>query len=149
MYASAHARYTVYMEMIAGFFRSRKGRELLLAATLGLLAVISFGLGRLSAFESRTPPVALVMRDPAVTTAAQTSSDSVLPTDVSSNEKVVAETAVQTHAGMYVASKSGSVYHLPWCSGAKRIKDENKIWFASKDEAERAGYRPAANCKGI
>ncbi len=51
--------------------------------------------------------------------------------------------------GQYVASKSGKSYHLPWCGGAKQIKEENKIWFATKEEAEAKGYAPAKNCKGI
>ena len=55
----------------------------------------------------------------------------------------------QTTTGSYVASKSGTKYYLPWCGGVKRIKDENKVWFKTKDEAEGAGYSPAANCKGI
>ena len=48
-----------------------------------------------------------------------------------------------------VASKNGSVYHYTWCPGAKRIKEENKIYFNSKEEAEAAGYRPAKNCEGL
>lgn len=51
--------------------------------------------------------------------------------------------------GQYVASKNGEAYYLPWCSGANRIKEENKIWFASKEEAEGRGYRPAKTCKGM
>lgn len=51
--------------------------------------------------------------------------------------------------GKYVASKSGTKYHLPTCSGAKRIKEENKVWFQTKEEAQAAGYEPAANCKGL
>jgi len=51
--------------------------------------------------------------------------------------------------GQVVASKSGSKYHLPWCSGAQAIKEENKVWFASREAAEAAGYEPAANCKGL
>jgi hypothetical protein len=49
----------------------------------------------------------------------------------------------------YVASKKGTKYHLPTCIGAKSIKEGNRIWFGSKSEAERAGYSPAGNCKGI
>jgi methylphosphotriester-DNA--protein-cysteine methyltransferase len=49
----------------------------------------------------------------------------------------------------YVASKNGTKYHLPWCSGAQRIKDENKVWFKTKEDAEKAGFMPASNCKGI
>ena len=51
--------------------------------------------------------------------------------------------------GTYVASKTGTKYHLPGCSGAKRIKEENKVWFETKEQAAAAGYEPAANCPGI
>lgn len=51
--------------------------------------------------------------------------------------------------GQYVASKTGKSYHLPWCGGAKQIKEENKVWFATKEEAEARGYAPAGNCPGI
>lgn len=51
--------------------------------------------------------------------------------------------------GQYVASKNGTRYYLPWCGGAKQIKEENKVWFTSKEDAERAGYTAAKNCKGI
>lgn len=48
-----------------------------------------------------------------------------------------------------IASKNGSVYHYIWCPGAKQIKEENKIYFNSKQEAEKAGYRAAKNCEGL
>lgn len=51
--------------------------------------------------------------------------------------------------GMYVGSKTGKTYHLPWCSGARRIKDENRVWFQTKSDAELRGYMPATNCVGI
>src|SRR3989344_6431893 len=35
--------------------------------------------------------------------------------------------------GEVVASKNGTKYFLPWCGGASQIKDENKIWFSSKE----------------
>lgn len=54
-----------------------------------------------------------------------------------------------TPAGMYVGSKSGSTYYLPWCSGVKRIHEENKIWFQNKAEAVNKGYKPSRTCKGI
>ncbi|MDB4992261.1 MAG: protein of unknown function with transrane region [Parcubacteria group bacterium] len=52
-------------------------------------------------------------------------------------------------AGTYVASKTGTKYYLPSCATAKRIKDENKVWFNTKAEAEAKGYGPASNCKGL
>ena len=59
-----------------------------------------------------------------------------------SDEKYLPESRI-------VASKKGSKYHLEDCSGAKRIKEENKIWFNSEKEARKAGYEPAANCPGL
>ncbi len=49
----------------------------------------------------------------------------------------------------YVASKNGTKYYLPTCGSAKRIKEENRVWFATKGEAEAAGFGPAANCPGL
>jgi hypothetical protein len=48
-----------------------------------------------------------------------------------------------------VASKSGTKYHLVSCASASRIKDTNRIYFASATEAESAGYTKAANCPGL
>ncbi len=55
----------------------------------------------------------------------------------------------EPNTGLYVGSKSGSKYHLPNCPGAQRISAENKVWFASKEDALAKGYTPAANCKGL
>ena len=51
--------------------------------------------------------------------------------------------------GSYVASKNGGAYYFPWCGIAGRIKDENKVWFASRAAAEKAGYKPSTNCHGL
>lgn len=51
--------------------------------------------------------------------------------------------------GQYVASKAGKKYYLTSCSGAKSIKESNKIFFATKAAAEARGYTPAATCKGM
>lgn len=45
-----------------------------------------------------------------------------------------------------VVSKNSNKYHYSWCAGAKRIKEENKIWFNSVQEAESGGYALAGNC---
>jgi len=60
-----------------------------------------------------------------------------------------AQPAPIPEARIYVASKNGTKYYLPACGTAKRIKEENKVWFGTKEEAEAAGYGPAANCPGL
>ena len=57
--------------------------------------------------------------------------------------------AVPEAGGEVVASKTGTKYFLPWCSGAKNISAENLVTFPSAEEAKAGGYTPAANCKGL
>ncbi len=51
--------------------------------------------------------------------------------------------------GKYVASKNGTKYYLPSCGTVNRIKEENKIYFNTKEEAEAAGFGPSSTCKGL
>ena len=104
----------------------RKGKEALSVAILLLLVSAAFGVGYLTG------------RD-----AGQGSELSV------SKIPLTEATTSWPAGGGYVASKTGSKYYLPWCGGAKSIKVENKIQFATRADAESAGYTPAANCKGI
>jgi len=64
-------------------------------------------------------------------------------------EYLANESTNSVENAVYVGSKNSDKYHLPWCSGAKRIVEANKVTFTSKEEAEAAGYKPAANCPGI
>lgn len=113
----------------------------MLTATLFFVGAISFGLGRLSVDTQALNKALLCAPPAAFTTTAETQTSAV----VLHNETHPAAEGTAP----YVASKTGSVYHFPWCAGAKRIKEENKVWFGSKTEAEAAGYRPATNCKGL
>ena len=47
--------------------------------------------------------------------------------------------------GKYIASKTGAKYHAPKCDWAKKIKKSNAVWFNSKEEAKKAGYK-AGSC---
>lgn len=55
----------------------------------------------------------------------------------------------ESTTGVYVASRNGTKYYLPSCGGAGRIKEENKVWFQSAEEALAAGYTAASNCPGL
>ncbi|MHB1086187.1 MAG: Ada metal-binding domain-containing protein [Minisyncoccota bacterium] len=95
---------------------------LFLALTLVVLA--SFGLGRLSALVDAKPLIEL------------------------HTASLVAGQGMAV-GGQYVASRSGSTYYFPWCSGALKIAPANERWFASEQAAKAAGYRPAKNCNGL
>jgi hypothetical protein len=48
--------------------------------------------------------------------------------------------------GNFVASINGVAFYPKNCKAADRIKEENKIWFNTAEEASAQGYKPAANC---
>ncbi len=118
--------------------------EVQLAILIIVVSLASFTLGRLSMVEN-TPQSQGITQVSNVNMAA--------PAPLVVVEKVEEKTETlqptQNEAKNYVGSKNGTKYHLPWCGSAKQIKEENKVWFSSKEEAEAQGYTPASNCKGI
>lgn len=48
--------------------------------------------------------------------------------------------------GSVLASKSGKKYYFPWCSGVKRIKMENRIYFETELEAQDKGLTLSKTC---
>lgn len=121
-------------------FVKRNQNDLILVGGIILVSLISFGVGRLTAPQPVAPePIVIENAIP----AAELSQNEI------PKEEEESGGGVASQVGKYVASISGTKYHLPDCSGAKRIKEENKVWFNSKEEAEKAGYEPAGNCPGL
>lgn len=112
-----------------------------------LVGVASFGLGRWSV--SQTADMNLQKGNEAITYTQQASVSEARKegTDVKDIQRDT--NSAQDTNTQYVGSKNGTKYHLPTCPGAKQIKEENKVYFASKADAQKAGYTPASNCKGI
>ncbi len=118
-----------------------------------LAATGSFGLGMLAEravakhdnLEFTTIPVTGQL-GAAASSAVEQQSKGIATGTPAAIEKAA---TVAPSGGKYVASKTGTRYYLPSCSSANRIKPENRVWFASKEEAEAAGLGPAANCPGL
>jgi hypothetical protein len=54
-----------------------------------------------------------------------------------------------TQAGkLFAASKNSTLYHTPDCQYVKRIKEENRVWFGSAEEAQAAGKSPHSCISG-
>lgn len=88
-----------------------------------LATVGSFGLGRLSVAQQYT-------REDSVSIVVPELEDLTL----------------DTSKFAFVASKSGTRYYPKTCKAANRIKDENKVYFETKAEAEESGLTPATGC---
>lgn len=110
-------------------------------ALLVLVGFLSFGLGRMSIVEDNISKTAINKEAESYTQRAVP----LVAVATSSKE----DTSLVSDSVMYVGSKNSDKYHLLWCSGAKRITEENKVFFKSKEEAESAGYKPAGNCPGL
>jgi hypothetical protein len=124
----------------------RKAEPHLVPIVVVLVGVTAFGLGRLSAPGQGSVAEVPRLQAAAVVEASPVAEVKVQPAAATSAKPTA---GVGESAGHYVASQSGSKYYLPSCSGAARIKEENRIYFASVAEARTAGYTPAANCPGL
>jgi len=105
-----------------------------------LIGTLGFGLGRWSKIEESKTPV--LIENPILVgeSTAKTATALNTPTTTISNNNA---------SKNFVASKNGTKYHYPWCPSAGSIKEGNKIWFATIEEARAAGYAPASNCPGL
>jgi len=112
-------------------------KELYLATIIILTAVISFGLGRLSKIrEEKTPITIENVKENEETSESKSLSTSNVDSGIKADK-------------IFVASRNGKKYYYAWCESANVIKEQNRIWFSTQAEAEKAGYQPAANCKGL
>lgn len=64
---------------------------------------------------------------------------------VASTSPAVTPTTADVVAKMYVGSINSDKYHHRDCAAANQIKEENKVWFATPQDAEAAGYT-ASKC---
>jgi len=101
------------------------------------VALICFGMGRLSA--PKTEPILIKNLERA-------NVENLIPEQ---DKRIIQKENQGDIKGAVVGSKNSDKYHLPDCPGAKQISEQNKIWFNSIKEAEKAGYKPATNCPGL
>ena len=52
----------------------------------------------------------------------------------------------ETSKTRFIASKRGKYFYPEWCSSAKRIKEQNRVYFNSAKEAQNAGYKISDSC---
>lgn len=122
---------------LAGAFGEARAKqsEIVLGIAVVLIAIIAFKSGQISTFRQLNEPLKIKYA-PAVINNKPSSPQ----TSPSINQ------SLQKLDLRVIASKNSSLYHFLWCSGAQRIKEGNKITFASEEEAQSRGYKIASNC---
>jgi hypothetical protein len=113
------------MEKIKRFLEGKQGKDILTVLIVVLVGLGSFGLGRLS--------------------KNVVSEGLKIEYTEGSLEASIAEAT--TTKKNFFASKRGSKYYSLGCSGGKTIKQENRVFFNTKEEAEKAGYELSVSCK--
>ncbi len=105
-------------------------------------AVVSFYLGYVARIETRTSAATAsrsIQNGPLSDAGGNTTND--VP-----SLKTAPKTSSQATTGNFVASKNGTKYYPTSCSGAKRIKDANKVFYQTAAEAQADGYSLASGC---
>jgi len=95
--------------------------DIILTISIVLISLMIFGTGLL--INSSKDKESIIIQNP---------SASVSSTIINSDNSI--------KEGMFVGSSNSNKYHWPDCSFAKRIADENRVWFSSEQEAKDAGY---------
>lgn len=119
-----------------------------------VIASIFFALGRLSVLEERHVPIKIGYPNSSETAMVLAGVGTKTPenaTPLSEDQSSSGEARLLPlqEGGQVIGSKNGKKYYFPWCGTVKMIKPENQIKFSSIEEARKAGYLPAANCKGL
>ena len=112
-------------EKIKGWLEKDEVTHGLMVFTVILVGLAGFGLGKLSSHAES--PVYIEYAKETGDEQESASSD--------------------THSGQIVASKNGTKFYLPSCRGVGNIREENKIYFQTEEEAVAAGYTKASGCK--
>jgi hypothetical protein len=123
------------MEKIKQFIESEKGKDIMVVLIVILVGLSSFELGRLSKDKDFSGvKIEYLTQDSIQTTNHESTTD---------RSKALSPSETKP----FFASSNGSKYYYIGCSGGKTIKQENKIYFTTKEEAERAGYELSTSCK--
>lgn len=132
------------MEKIKQFIDSEKGKDILIVIIVILVGLGSFQLGRLSK-ENGSEGIKIdytgVNQDKNTNQATNViSAISGIGSLESTNP-----TSQKTDKN-YFASNRGSKYYSLSCSAGKTIKQENRVYFTTGEEAEQAGYTLSSSC---
>lgn len=105
---------------------------------LGLISVgiIGYEVGLTRGLSEKASPISIEVVEPKNAPKGEVSTAGTVLGESSASKQTIPTQCV------FVGSKNSTLYHLPKCAAARRIKEENKRCFASKEDAESKGYRP-------
>ncbi len=123
------------MQKIKEFIESEKGKDILIVIIVILVGLSSFELGRLSKGSDSSG----IKIEYPNQIGNQPASAILSQNYLSANTK--------TSRKSFFASSKGNKYYSIGCSAGKTIRQENRVYFATGEEAQKAGYEPSSSCK--
>jgi hypothetical protein len=121
--------------------KKEHGREIMLFASVLVIGVVGFEIGLVEGQSMLSKPLVIEVSSKPV--LSQSSENGVIQDGNKQAVTAQNQNSSVTNANcVFVGSKNSNKYHLPTCSFAKRIKDTNKVCFASEEDAKSKGYVP-------
>lgn len=118
----------------------KKGRERQNTIVAGLILLLIFFLGMGIGLLIRQPESNPIIIDKNVKVGLPFTTNKI------TQQTELSENLINFSGGNFVASINGKAYYPKGCKSASIIKEENRIWFESAEEAEGEGYARAKNC---
>lgn len=131
------------MEKIKQFLESEKGKDILIVIIVILVGLGSFELGRLSK-EANSSGIKIGYLNQDLQQGINQVGNVISTTE---STKVVNYQNSNSVGKNFFASSRGSKYYPLNCSAGKTIKQENRVYFATGEEAETAGYALSSSCQ--
>jgi len=126
------------------FLMSEKGKDLLIVIIVILVGLGSFELGRLSMEDDQGGLKTIYGGQNSEEGTNMTQPQDSTQTSLKPQNM---NTSVASSEGKnFFASSKGSKYYTTNCSAGKNIKQENRVYFATGEEAEKAGYTLSSSC---
>ncbi|KKR79447.1 MAG: hypothetical protein UU24_C0008G0010 [Candidatus Nomurabacteria bacterium GW2011_GWA2_40_9] len=145
-------------QSIESKLNSQAGKDIMVVFIVVLVGLSSFGLGRLSK-EDINKGLKVEYTDQQANTINTLDSLNTLDSFENQNlnsqnisqvntENTQKVPAIPNSVGKsFFASSRGQKYYSIGCSAGKTIKQENKVYFSTKTDAEKAGYELSSSCK--
>ena len=135
------------MEKIKYFLESEKGKDILIVLIVILVGIASFMLGRLSKQAQNSEFKVIYPYEQANAISGLKEAQNGLNQQIQGIAQPNISEIPGIPQGNFFASKKGKKYYSLGCSAGKTIKDSNKIWFTTGDEAIKAGFELSSSCR--
>jgi hypothetical protein len=141
-------------QFISETIQSENGKDILTVIIIVLVGLGCFELGRLSVENSLSDAKISPSDSSQTTTDTTNQAANVISATKSTNNTFSTKIQNSNPAGLstqtgknFFASNKGKKYYPIDCSAGKNIKQENRIYFTTGEEAVKAGYELSSACQ--